>query len=331
VKLERRSLSRLALPLKSLSDRFAFGLLIALSIGLLALGKGNIEALKAVETRIADGLAPILSLIAEPIAASRRLAGKAGELIALHQENARLREQNRRLLEWQTVARRLALENAGLRQVLHLEADPEPPTATAGRVVADTGGPFVHTVIVDAGAMRGVSKGMAAVNERGLVGRVTGVGARSARVLLLTDFNSRIPVMVEPSRDHAILAGDNTYEPGLIFLPLNPGLAVGDRVVTSGRGGVLPPGLPIGIVGAIDENKIAVTPFVDWDRLEYVRLLQYPAVTGPEAPAGPQNGAPAPTAPAGTPADEVAGSLVEPATPPEIPASPRASAGVPLP
>jgi rod shape-determining protein MreC len=198
-------------------------------------------------------------------------------------------------------------------------------------VVADTGGPFVHTVIVDAGAMRGVSKGMAAVNERGLVGRVTGVGARSARVLLLTDFNSRIPVMVEPSRDHAILAGDNTHEPGLIFLPLNPSLAVGDRVVTSGRGGVLPPGLPIGVVGAIDEDKIAVTPFVDWDRLEYVRLLQYPAVTGPEAAAEPRDEAPAPPAPAGTPAGEVAASPAEPAAPPEIAASAGAPARVPSP
>jgi rod shape-determining protein MreC len=301
VKLERRSLYHLALPFRGLSERFVFGALIALSIGLLVLGKADIEALKAVETRIGDGFAPIFSLIAEPIAASRRLAGKAGELIALYQENVRLREQNRRLLEWQAVARQLALENAGLRRVLNLEADAEPPTATAGRVVADTGGPFVHNVIVDAGAMRGVSKGMAAVNERGLVGRVIEVGARSARVLLLTDFNSRIPVMVEPSRDHAILAGDNTHEAGLIFLPLNPSLAIGDRVVTSGRGGVLPPGLPVGVVSAIGEDRIAVAPFVDWDRLEYVRLLHYVGVPAPEAPAELRGGAPAPPRPAETP------------------------------
>jgi rod shape-determining protein MreC len=331
VKLERRSLSRFALPLKGLSDRFVFGALIALSIGLLVLGKADIEALSAVETRIGDGFAPILLLIAEPIGASRRLAGKAGELIALHQENARLQEQNRRLLEWQAVARQLALENAGLRRVLNLEADPEPPTATAGRVIADTGGPFVHTVIVDAGAMRGVSKGMAAVNERGLVGRIIEVGARSARVLLVTDFNSRIPVMVEPSRDHAILAGDNTHEPGLIFLPLNPSLAVGDRVVTSGRGGVLPPGLPIGVVSAIGEDRIAVTPFIDWDRLEYVRLLQYAGVPAPEALAEPRDEAPAPPLPAEAPTGEILVSPAEPSEPPEIPASAGAPTGDPTP
>ena len=140
----------------------------------------------------------------------------------------------------------------------------------------------MQTVIVNAGADQGVAKGMAAVNERGLVGRVIEVGRRSARILLLTDFNSRVPVMVEPSRDQAILAGDNSREPGLMFLPLNPRLSVGDRVVTSGRGGVLPPGLAIGVVSAIGEHKVAVTPLVDWDRLAYLRLLEYARVLPPE-------------------------------------------------
>ena len=88
--------------------------------------------------------------------------------------------------------------------------------------------------------------------------------------------------MVEPSRDQAILAGDNSREPGLMFLPLNPRLSVGDRVVTSGRGGVLPPGLAIGVVSAIGEQKVSVTPLVDWDRLAYVRLLEYARVLPPE-------------------------------------------------
>ena len=123
-------------------------------------------------------------------------------------------------------------------------------------MVADAGGPFVHTVLINVGAEQGVAKGMAAVNERGLIGRVIEVGRRSARVMLLTDFNSRIPVMVEPSRDQAILAGNNSRQPDLIFLPLNPRLSLGDAVVTSGRGGVLPPGLAVGIVRSIDGTAV---------------------------------------------------------------------------
>jgi rod shape-determining protein MreC len=101
-------------------------------------------------------------------------------------------------------------------------------------------------------------------------------------VLLLTDFNSRIPVMVEPSRDQAILAGNNSRQPGVIFLPLNPRLAVGNAVVTSGRGGVLPPGLAIGTVTAITDDSVTVEPLVDFTRLEYLRLLEYARVVPPE-------------------------------------------------
>jgi rod shape-determining protein MreC len=282
VKLERRSLSRLAVPLKALVDRFAFGTLIVASVVLLVVAKADVRLLEVVDSRISDLLAPALDVAVRPIEASRHLAQQVGELVALRTENAQLREQNQRLLEWQEAARQLAVENASLRQLLHGVDEDRHPTAVTARVVADSGGPFVQTILVNAGSEQGVAKGMAAVNERGLAGRVIEVGRRSARVLLLTDFNSRIPVMVEPSRDQAILAGDNSREPGLVFLPLNPRLSVGDRVVTSGRGGVLPPGLDIGVVSAIDDQKVKVRPLVDWDRLAYLRLLDYAPVLPPE-------------------------------------------------
>ena len=282
MRLEQRSLSRLTLPLRALFDRFAFAALIVVSLALLLVGKADPALLGTVGTRVSDAIVPALGVVVEPINASRRAAAQVGELFALRQENAHLRAQNERLLEWQDRARQLALENAALRQLLNLEAGVAPPTAVAARVVADAGGPFVHTVLVDAGAERGVVKGMAAVNERGLVGRVIEVGRRSARVLLLTDFNSRVPVMVEPARDQAILAGDNSREPSLVFLPLHPRMAVGQRVVTSGRGGVLPPGLAVGRISSIDDDKVAVVPVVDWERLEYVRLLEYSRVVPPE-------------------------------------------------
>jgi rod shape-determining protein MreC len=288
VKLERRSLSRLAIPLRALVERFAFGTLIVASIALLILGKADVRLLEAINTRITDALTPVLDFVVQPINASRRFAEAVGELVALRADNVRLREQNARLLEWQSVARQLALENAALRQVLNAEVEDEHPTVVTARVVGDSGGPFVQTVLVNAGAERGVVSGMAALNERGLVGRVIEVGRRSARILLLTDFNSRIPVMIEPSRDQAILAGDNSREPGLVFLPINPRLSVGDRVVTSGRGGMLPPGLAVGVISAIGEHKTAVTPLVDWDRLSYLRLLEYRAVLPPERLAEPQ-------------------------------------------
>jgi rod shape-determining protein MreC len=271
---ERRTLSRLTLPLKVLADRFAFGGLVILSLALLAVGKANVHLLEGVSMRISDALVPALQTLMQPVTASRRLVEGVGELLALRAENARLKEQNLRLLEWQGAARQLSVENAALRQLLKMRAEPRLPTAVTGRVVADAGGPFVHTVLVDIGTEDG--------NERGMIGRVIEVGRHSARVLLLTDFNSRIPVLVEPSRDQAILAGNNTRRPTLVFLPLNPRLAVGNRVLTSGRGGVLPPGLEIGTVIAIDDAGVTVEPSVDFARLEYMRLLEYDQIVPPE-------------------------------------------------
>jgi rod shape-determining protein MreC len=282
VNAERRTLSRLALPLKVLADRFAFGALVILSLALLAVGKVNVHLLEGVGTRINDALVPALGALMQPVSASRRLVEGVGELLALRAENARLKEQNLRLLEWQSVARQLDVENAALRQLLKMRAHPNRPTAVTGRVVADAGGPFVHTVLLDVGLEDGAARGMAAVNERGMIGRVIEVGRHSARVLLLTDFNSRIPVLVEPSRDQAILAGNNTRRPNLVFLPLNPRLVVGNRVLTSGRGGVLPPGLEIGTVIAIDDAGVTVEPSVDFARLEYLRLLEYAQIVPPE-------------------------------------------------
>lgn len=282
MKVERRSLSRLALPIKAFGDRFALVALIALSIALLILSRAEVGWLQVVGGRIVDTAVPVLEVLRTPLDASERLTRAIGEWISVYEDNTRLREQNRRLLEWQSLARQLANENQALREVVGMDAEAARPTVVAARIVADTGGPFVHTALVDAGSHHGVAEGMAAVNDRGLVGRVIDVGGRSARLLLLTDLNSRIPVMVEPSRDQAILAGDNSRQPGLMFLPLSPRLSIGDRVVSSGRGGVLPPGLEVGVVRTIAEDKVGVATAVDWDRLEYVRLLEYARVLPPE-------------------------------------------------
>jgi len=153
---------------------------------------------------------------------------------------------------------------------------------TTVRIVADPGGPFVQTRLIDAGRDRGLEKGMAVVDAYGMVGRIVEVGERSARVLLITDFNSRIPVLVERSRDQAILEGRNGPLAELRFLPMSPSFAVGDRVLTSGRGGLLPPGLPVGEIVHVDERRVLVRPLVDWDRLDYVAVLESDPVPAPD-------------------------------------------------
>lgn len=276
-----REWPRLAGQLRAVVDRSVLFLLMGAAVALLLLGKADVKLVKLAGERAGDVTAPVLSLLNAPLAATRAGIDRLGELLAIHEENQRLREENRRLLAWQAEAAKLAVQNRALKEMLRIPLVERAPAWITARVVADSGGMFVHARLLDAGAEAGVAPGMAAVGPQGLIGRVIDVGRDSARVLLITDFNSRIPVVVERSGDQAILEGDNSAEPALRFLPVNPSFQVGDRVLTSGRDGVLPPGLMVGEISAIAAGKVAVRPGVDWARLDYLSLLRYEGVRPP--------------------------------------------------
>lgn len=274
------NVQRLTMPLRAMVNRFAFLLLLGLGVGLLIAGKADIVAIERVRTLIVDGAAPVLEIAAQPVQAARRLIARVQDVAHVYEENRRLKAQNARLLRWQQVARGLEQDNAHFRRLLNVQATPG-LTYISGRVIADTGGPFVRTLIVNAGLDDGVRRGQAVVSEYGLIGRVADVGRRSARILLLTDLNSRLPVVLESSRNRGILAGDNSTQPRLEFLPAGAQVSPGDRVVTSGQGGLLPAALPIGVVGSVDDGGVRVQPFADWDRLEIVSIIRFDALEPP--------------------------------------------------
>ena len=269
--------------MRGLAERYALAGLLLFSLGLVVLGKADIKAVQWMASRAGDLAAPLLSAIQEPVMAVRDAADGLGTVLALREENDRLREGNRRLLIWQGEAARLAVENESLRELMRMPRVEAAPLWTTARVVADPGGPFVRTLLIDAGADRGIETGMAVVDESGLVGRIVAVGQRSARVLLLTDLNSKIPVVTERSRDQAVLEGTNDRRPELRFAPMDPAFRPGDRVLTSGRGGVLPAGLLIGEIDEVRDQRIIVRPYVDWHRLDYVAVLRRAAIRPPEA------------------------------------------------
>ncbi len=266
--------SRFAAPLRLFAQRFTFLGLIAAAVGMMVLGKADTAVVERVRMIVVDAFVPILDAIARPVATANQAFERINEIVHVHAENARLREENARLLQWQSAARKLEIENRSLRDLLRFA--PEAPVSfVSARVVGHGGGSFLRAVLVTAGARDGVAKGQAAVTGDGLVGRVTELGERSARILLLTDINSHVPVILESSRDRAILAGDNSARPRLLFLPNDARPQVGERVTTSGHGGVFPAGLPIGEIVSTGENGVRVQPFVDLDRIEHLRLIEY--------------------------------------------------------
>jgi rod shape-determining protein MreC len=276
---------RLEVPLRALVQRFAVALLIAAAAALLVVGKADVQLTERLRTATMDVLVPVLEVLSQPAAAVSRAKEGVDRLLFVFEDNARLRDENARLRQWQDVARRLEPENARLRQLLAAGVAPANIFITA-RVVADTSGPFVRTMLMSAGEREGVEKGQPVIADGGFVGRVAETGLRSARVLLLTDLNSRIPVMVEGSARRAILAGDNSRLPRLEFLSAGTELAVGDRIATSGDGGLFPPGLAVGEVVSVGEGGVRIQPFVRIDQLEFVRVVSFESPRLPVAEFG---------------------------------------------
>ncbi|OIR06271.1 cell shape-determining protein MreC [mine drainage metagenome] len=260
--------------LKLLAQRFAFLSMILISLGLMLVGKADGVLVERVRLAVGDVVAPVIEVIFRPATAIANAVNGVRELASLRADNGRLREENARLMHWQTVARHLDVENQALHAQLNFIPDPDASFITS-RVIGDTGGAFVHSMLINAGSRDGVRKGQAVVSGETMVGRIIDVGLRSARVLLLTDINSHLPVMVEGTRARAILTGDNSDRPRLDYLSPNANVAPGDRVVTSGHGGVFPPGLPIGVVSSVQDGVIRVEPFVHRQQLEYVMVVDY--------------------------------------------------------
>ena len=273
---------RLSIPVRQALSRLTLPVLIAVAFGVMLLGKADTVMTDRVRMALADALAPIFGIVSEPIARVHDAVADAGDLLTLRSENTRLREENERLRQWQSVAMALNAENITLKANLNWIPDPAPSYVTA-RVVADAGGVYARAVLLSTGPTKAVSKGQIALDERGLVGRVTEVGRRSARVLLLTDINSRIPVILENNRARAMLVGTNNARPRLMFWPEGSMPAEGERVVTSSEANAFPSGLPIGVVHYTPNNVPEVEPFARLDRLEVVRLFDY-GMTGIQPP-----------------------------------------------
>lgn len=296
--------------LKSVAQWLVYAGIVIVAGGLILLGKADAVLVERVRMQLSDPLAPVLNALSRPADIAADGLERARGWVGMAEENARLRRERDDLLRWHAAAKHLEAENAELRRLLNYVPEPDASFRSA-RIIADSSGVFAQSVMVNAGSLAGIAKGQIVLDGAGIVGRIVGVSARAGRVLLLTDLNSRVPVFVGPGRHRAVLAGDNSETPKLIHVVPGETIAVGDAVVTSGIAGGFPPGLPVGVVAAADDRRIAVALTSDRDRLEYVRIADFGIATGDVPPAliRPAAGAsrPAGLATAGPPSGDGAG------------------------
>jgi len=280
---------RLSIPLRQVLARLSLPIMIAFAFGVMLLGKADTLLVERMRSTLSDALAPIYAAISQPVNAVEEAVAEIRGLATLRSDNARLREENERLRRWHAAALGLESENALLRRQLGFMPEGA-PNFHAARVVADGGGTYARAVLLSIPPQHGIRKGQVALDERGFVGRVTEVGSRSARVLLATDMNSRVPVTLEGSRARAVMAGTNGARPRLAHWPEGVIPQEGERVVTSAQANAFPAGLPVGVVRRNAQGSLEVELFARLDHLEMVRLFDFglSGILPPEAVARPE-------------------------------------------
>lgn len=298
-----------------------------LAVVLVLIGKAQSSLFDRARAEFSDWTAPMLEAVRAPLNGVSRWFGSIGDVFTVYQENLRLKEENARLRQWQSAA--LQLQDRVKRYRLLLNAVPDPALGSlTAHVIGRATRPFLDTMILDAGKNNGVHEGEAVVDPRGMIGRVVLTGRRTSWVILLTDLNSRIPVMIVPGNAPAILAGDNTETPYLETVSPSVKVRAGDQVVTSGDGGLLPPGLPVGVVIA-DGDGYRVALFADATTSDEVRVVDFklpreepPPVSADDLPASPPVSAPNPgQVPAAKPATQPAPAKTDRTSPPQHPSA----------
>ncbi len=256
-------------------------IVIALAIVLVLLGKAQSGLFDKARAHVTDFMAPVLQKVRAPVAGFDRWMGSVTEIFSVYEQNLKLKEENARLRQWRNVAIVLQGRVGRYQQLLHAVPDPK-MNAVLAKVIGRANRPFLQTMILDAGRENHALPGQAVVDARGMIGRIYLTGQRTSWVILLTDLNSRIPVTIAPGNIQAIMAGDNSPMPTLDMVSHTVTLHEGDQVTSSGDGGLLPSGLPIGTVVSDGRGGWRVALLADAAASQDVEILNFSKP--PEAP-----------------------------------------------
>ncbi|WP_240804326.1 rod shape-determining protein MreC [Qingshengfaniella alkalisoli] len=254
--------------------RVVLGLIMFALLSLLLVWRIDNPRVERIRTELIDATLPKFEWALVPVSSFMRMVGDFQSYRNIYEQNQQLRRELQQMKEWKEAAIQLEQKNARLLDLNNVRLDPK-LTYVTGRVVADSGSPFRQSVLMNIGTRDGVRDGWAAIDGIGLVGRVSGVGTETSRVILLNDPASAVPVTIQPSGQKAMLIGDNSNFPLIDFIESSDDVRPGDRVITSGDGDVFPADLLIGQVAQGADRRLRVHLAADYERLEFLRVLRH--------------------------------------------------------
>ena len=248
----------------------ALAIVLALTFLIWRIDSPRVERFRA---GFVDRFVPTFDWAMVPVTKVLDMVGGFQSYARIYEQNQELRRELQQMKAWKEAAVQLEQQNAKLLSQNNVRLDPK-LTSVSGVVLADSGSPFRQSVLLNVGSRDGIVDGWATMDGLGLVGRISGVGRSTSRVVLLTDSSSRIPVIIQPSGQRAILTGDNAPFPLVDFLESPEQVRPGDRVISSGDGGVFPAGLLVGQILQGQDRRLRVRLSADYERLNFLRVLR---------------------------------------------------------
>ena len=255
---------------KGTQQRFSLFALVVLSIILLALETIETKPLNYVRSIVKDTIYRGSVIVSAPSKVVGYSFQAIKDHLILYDNYNQLKEENKKLK--QNIYERdfLLLENTQLRKLID-EQTITYSNLVSSRVILDKLSPYLNSFIINSGGNKGIKNGMAVLDNNNFIGRIVDVNFFSSRVLLVSDLNSKIPVIIEPLGTHAILSGRSFANPLLEYLPKNHSVQQGDKVYTSGKEGIFSPGIPVGEV-VFDSELIEVSLFSNLNQITFVNV-----------------------------------------------------------
>ena len=255
---------------RDVQQRFSLFALIIVCIILLFVEKIETKPLNYLRSFVKDIIYRGSVIVSSPSKGIKTVSSEIGTHIKVHEKYIKVLEENKILKDKSSDLDFLILENTQLRNLINEQISSSSNLESA-RVMLDKQSPYLNSFIINIGTNRKLKNGMAVMDGKNFVGRLVDVNFFSSRVLLITDLNSKIPVIIEPSASHAILGGRGQELPILNYLPKNHNVQDGDKIYTSGKEGIFSPGIPIGEV-QIKEGITEVALFTNLDQITFVNI-----------------------------------------------------------
>ena len=257
---------------KGTKQRFSLIALLFFSITLIVLGKYNfvgINYLKAIINEVVYRTSYIVSVPEKYVTYSYNTVR---EHIILYKDYDILKKKLKKIESQKYNIDFLIAENQKLKKTL--EDVSYSSHEQLAKVLIDKESPFLRSIIINKGTKHNITKGMTVLNDNYLVGKVVEVNFLTARVLLLSDLNSKTPVTIEPGSIQAILSGTGENNGIIQYSKENLPINVGNIVFTSGAGGLFKEGIPVGKIAEINNKKV-INFFSDFSQLGFVKVVLY--------------------------------------------------------